>query len=94
MSLWAKGQAHQVVRPEIGDGKIGAVVHGRLETMRRSEVNEYLDVWFWSVLDLWWRWRMFQALPFSGGWAEQPAHLIAAIEEAESAYKAVQSGGR
>jgi hypothetical protein len=59
-------------------------------TIRRSEVNEYLDDWFWSAFDVWYRWRMFNGLPFSGGWAEQPAHLVDIIETAEAAHKGAQ----
>jgi len=36
---------------------------------------------------VWWRWRTLGCLPFSGGWAEQPAHLVSVIEEVEAAYK-------
>lgn len=94
MTLWAQGQAKQTVRPEIGDGRVGVTVGGELVTMWRSEVADYLDAWFWSAFEVWWRWRVFGALPFAGGWAEQPAHLVVVIEEAETAFKGAQSGGR
>ena len=56
--------------------------------MTRSEVNAYLDDGFWSALDLWWRWRTFgNQWPLSGGWAEQPAHIVEVIETAEAAYR-------
>lgn len=60
-------------------------MNGKLVTIMRSEVNEYLDDWFWSSFDVWYRWKMFGCLPFGGGWAEQPAHLIRVIEVAEAA---------
>lgn len=60
-------------------------MNGKLVTIMRSEVNAYLDDWFWSAFDVWYRWKMFGCLPFSGGWAEQPAHLITVIEVAEAA---------
>lgn len=55
--------------------------------MWRSEVNEYLDPWFWSAFDLWYRWKVFGSFPFGGGWAEQPAHMVEIIEAAELAHK-------
>lgn len=61
--------------------------HGRLETVWRSEVAEWCDDWLMSVIDLWWRWDAFNGLPFAGGWAEQPAHIMEAIETAHAAYK-------
>ena len=93
MQLWAKGQSVQSVRREIGDGRLGVTIDGRLTTIKRSEVNEYLDDWFWSALDVWYRWRTFGGLPFSGGWAEQPAHLVYVIEIADAAYKGNINGG-
>lgn len=94
MALWAKGQAVQVVRREIGDGRVGVLVHGKLKTLWRSEINAYLDDWFWSAFDVWYRWKTFGGLPFTGGWAEQPAHLLMVIEEAEAAFKGAQNGSR
>lgn len=63
------------------------MINGRLETIWRSEVNDYLDAWFWSAFDVWHRWKLFGCLPFAGGWAEQPAHLVQIIESAEAAYR-------
>ena len=91
--MWAKGLASVGVRREIGDGLVGVEVDGRLVTMWRSEVREYLDEQFWSVLDLWWRWKVLGGFPFTGGWAEQPAHLMEAIELAEAAHRSVEHGG-
>ncbi|ADK81602.1 hypothetical protein [Sediminispirochaeta smaragdinae] len=82
-----KGQSSQKVRREIGDGRLGVVVDGRLVTILRSEVNEYLDDWFWSAFGLWYRYKLFGALPFSGGWAELPAFIVEIIETAEGAYR-------
>lgn len=93
MGLWCSGQHRQTVRREIGDGKVGATVAGELVTIRRSEVNDYLDEWFWGAFDVWYRWRMFAAMPFSGGWAEQPAPIVEIIETAEAAYRSNQHAG-
>lgn len=72
----------------MGDGRLPVVIGGRLERVMRSEVPEYCDERFYSALDIWYRWRMFgNALPFAGGWAEQPAHIVTVIETLEAAYK-------
>jgi len=62
------------------------VLDGKLEPVWKSQVGEYVDEHFWSVLDVWRRWKTLGMMPFSGGWAEQPAHLVEAIETAEMAY--------
>lgn len=82
-----QGHTSSRIRAEIGDGRVGAVVDGKLITVWRSELGEWLDDWFWSCLDLWWRWKTLGSLPFSGGWAEQPGHLTEIIETAEAAHK-------
>jgi len=61
------------------------VVAGRLERVYRSEVGNYLDDWFWSCFEIWAKYRRF-GFPFSGGYAEQHAHLIELIEAAELAF--------
>ena len=88
MSLWSQGHANAKVRKQIGDGRLGAVVDGKLVTVWRSSVGDWCDDYFFSCLDLWWRWKTFGSLPFSGGWAEQPSHLTEIIETAEAAHKA------
>ena len=45
---------------------------------------------FWSGLELWSKWRLFDGMPFSGGWAEQPAHIVDMINTVERAYKDAQ----
>jgi len=39
-----------------------------------------------SCIVLWQRWRLF-GLPFTGGWAEQPAHVAQVIETLEYVYR-------
>lgn len=87
MQLWLDGKAHIRVRKEIGDGRLKAIWQGKLITVWKSEVAEWCDDWFFSCLDLWYRWKMFGCLPFTGGWAEQPAHLVEIIETLQTAYK-------
>ena len=94
MQLWHQGHTRAKVRQQIGDGRLNVTYQGKLVRVLRSEVARWADEWFWSVLDLWWRWRTLQSLPFSGGWAEQPAHMVEAIESAEAAYKGLNNGGR
>ena len=94
VQLWLQGRHRERVRKQIGDGRIGVVHHGSLITVWRSEVAEWCDDWLMSVVDLWWRWRTFSCLPFAGGWAEQPSHIMEAIEVAESASKVHESEQR
>jgi len=88
--LWAQGNTDPKIYRQLGDGRLNVTYQGRLVKVMRSEVGDWVDGWFWSALDVWWRWRMFGGLPFSGGWAEQPAHIVEAIETAEVAYKGVE----
>ena len=80
------------IRPEIGDGRLKVVVNGKLVPVRKSEVQRWCDEWFWSALELWSNWRTLGCMPFAGGWAEQPAHLVEVIMAVEGAYKEVQRG--
>jgi hypothetical protein len=71
----------------IGDGMLPIVYEGKLLDIRRSQVDEYCDDEFWSGLDLWSKWRVFEGMPFAGGWAEQPAHIVDMIGTIERAFK-------
>lgn len=87
MQLWLDGKANIEVKPEIGDGRLKATYQGSLVTIWKSEVKDWCDEYFFSCLDLWWRWRTFESLPFSGGWAENPAFVVSVLETMEAAYK-------
>lgn len=87
MQLWRQGNANIKVRPEVGDGRLKVLLNGRLEKVFKSQVKDICDQWFYSCLDLWYRWRTFNSLPFALGWAEHPNHFIEIIETAESAYR-------
>jgi hypothetical protein len=90
MQLWLQGYTGANVSRYTGDGRLHIVYQGRLIKVMRSEIDSYLDDWAWSVIDLWHRWKMFVMFPFAGGWADQPAHMVEAIETAEAAYKEAQ----
>ena len=62
---------------------------GKLVKVFRSEIPEYVDDCFWACADIWGRYRQF-GLPFAGGWAEQPAHIIDAIEAIEKGMNAAE----
>lgn len=89
VQIWKQGKAGVRIRPEIGDGRLKAMWRGKLHPVKKSEVKDLCDAWFFSALDVWHRWKTFGALPFGGGWAEQPAHLVEVIEHAESGYRSV-----
>jgi len=86
MQLWVQGKSDIKVKPQIGDGRLLIVLDGKLEPVWKSEVQEYCDDHFWSVHSVWYRWKLLGMMPFSGGWAEIPAHITEAIEVAEVAY--------
>lgn len=90
MQLWAQGKAGIGVDPRIGDGRLLVVIDGRLEPVLKSEVAEYCDDHFWSVMGIWNKWKTIGVGPFSGGWAEWPAHVTEALEVAEMAYNEAQ----
>ena len=87
MQIWGQGKHNETVRKEIGDGRLHVEDGGKLVTLWRSQIQDVCDEAYYAVLDLWWRWRTFGGLPFAGGWAEQPAHIMCAIETAENGWK-------
>jgi len=88
VQLWKQGHAEAKVYRQIGDGRLGVKIDGKLHTVWRSEVKNYCDDYFWSALQLWYRWRLFGSLPFVGnrGWAEEQARIIHIIEAVEEGY--------
>jgi hypothetical protein len=62
--------------------------------LRRSEVGQWCDEWFWSAFDVWWRWKIHGTYPFGGGWAEIPAQITEVIDVMESAYIEVKNSAR
>lgn len=90
LGLWAQGNTDPQIYKQLGDGRLNVTYQGRLVKVMRSEAREWADDWFFSCLDLWWRWRTFGGLPFAGGWADQPSHMVEIIETAEAAWKAIE----
>jgi len=60
--------------------------NGKLVKVMKSDIPYYIDEQFWSCANIWGRWKQF-GLPFTGGWAEQPAHIVDAIEAVEIGLK-------
>lgn len=50
--------------------------------VERARIPEYFTDDYEAAYDIYGKWRMF-GLPFSGGWAEQPAYLLRIIETFE-----------
>lgn len=48
-------------------------------TVERAKIPEYLNEYYFSCVRIWNRYKRF-GFPFDGGWAEQPAYIIEAIE--------------
>ena len=59
--------------------------------VERRQVPELFTEYFWTALMFYNRFKLM-GLPFSGGWGEQPAHLVDVIESFESASRAVEHG--
>ena len=59
-----------------------AVYGKKLQKVTKAEIPYYVDDDLWACITLWNRWKDY-GLPFTGGWAEQPAHLVDAIEGVE-----------
>jgi hypothetical protein len=85
-----QGNADLDVKPQIGDGRLLVVLGGKLEPVRKSDVQDVCDEHFWSVHALWYRWKTLGVGPFSGGWAEWPAHITEALEVSEMAHTEAQ----
>jgi hypothetical protein len=64
------------------------VVNTPCGDVERRLVPELFTDFFWSALGVYNRFKMF-GFPFSGGWAEQPAHIVDVIEAFESAARAI-----
>jgi hypothetical protein len=90
--LWLRGKTPDKVRyrPEIGDVRINAGLFHHPHIVYVSEIPGLFTEDFYRVLAAWWRYHIGMGLPFSGGWAEQPAHVVAYIETFESYYQAYQ----
>ena len=56
----------------------------------RSEIPALFTERFYRVLAVWWRFHIGLGLPFSGGWAEQPAYIADYLDILESMHQAYQ----
>lgn len=57
--------------------------------MERRDVPGLFSDEYWAALRLWNRYKLF-GLPFSGGWADQPAVVVDILEALEGANRAVE----
>ena len=55
-----------------------------------NKIPELFTPYFWTCVGIWKRWKML-GLPYAGGWAEQPAHLIHVIELFEGMHQTEQN---
>ena len=78
------------VSPAIGDGRVQAGLNSRPHFIMRSAIPQYVTPTFWALFRVWHRYHIGLGLPYSGGWAEQPAHLVDVIELYESLYRQFQ----
>lgn len=57
------------------------ILHGHV--IRRDKIPEYFSDDNLAAFELWEKFRLF-GLPYSGGWAEQPARLVNIIQQLET----------
>ena len=58
-------------------------LYGEVEVERHT-ILEHFNEYYYSVVQLYNRYKRF-GLPFSGGWAEQPEHIVQALDAVEHA---------
>ena len=59
-------------------------------SIRSNRIPQLFSPYFWECVAIWRRYRTL-GLPYAGGWAEQPAHLIRIIELFENCYEQEQA---
>lgn len=82
--MWAlhQGKAQEGGRPDKRI-PIGPIMNPK-RILFRYELEEMLDDWFYDGFRIWKRFALGMGLPLSGGWAEQPGHIIDIIDAFES----------
>lgn len=59
-----------------------------------SQVAQYMDETFWEALNIYAATELLGTLPFSGGWAEQPALVVQAIMALKVEQRLIESEKR
>ena len=52
---------------------------GKTIFIKRSEIRNYVNEYFWDALHIHYMTETMDCLPFSGGWAEQPYEIATVI---------------
>ncbi len=60
--------------------------------IRRRQIKYFLDEYFYTAYNVWWKYHLGMGFPYSGGWGEQPTHIVEIIETMEAEYKAIYGG--
>ena len=55
-------------------------------TIKANDVPSLFSVFFWECVGLWKRYKLL-GMPYDGGWAQNPAHLVKIIELLENEYQ-------
>lgn len=58
----------------------------------RNEVQGYLTDTFWSYYQIWSRFNSGFGLPYGGGWADYPEHLITVLQSFENEWRVITNG--
>ena len=90
--LWLRGKTPEKVGISGGMGDIreNAGLFDYPRWVWRSEIPKLFTEEFRILLMVWWRFHSGLGLPFSGGWAEQPATIVMFIDLFEGMYGAYQ----
>jgi len=95
LGLWALRQG--LNQPYPRSARLSKVFIGPVKKpvmfVKRHQVKYFLDEWFFSAYDLWRKFNMGLGLPYAGGWADNPAHVVAIIEAFETENRAMQRAG-
>ena len=57
--------------------------------VKANDVPALFSPMFWECVGLWKRYKLL-GMPYDGGWAQNPAHLVRIIEIMENAYQTFQ----
>jgi hypothetical protein len=63
------------------------MVVGDRWTVERLKIPSYFTAEYYSAANMWKMWKMGFGFPYTGGWAEQPAHIVDAISALEEEFQ-------
>lgn len=87
------GRAGKAIPKGMEDGRIFL---GKRESVvaiiKRKDIQSYLTDDFYSYYQIWSRFNSGLGLPFGGGWADYPEHLIEVLETFNNEWRKATNG--